>query len=876
MNLTISSNHHFKVIIMGKYGGKTFGSRESGKKISFPSGSNKFNIRKNINTERADNILTGIIIILRSVFSNIPLFFRNYKTTIVGLGTGFMIAFIVILIIDFNRVQNLASYQPDITTRIYDKNGVLISELFTEKREIVPFEKIPKNLVNAFIAIEDNEFYDHWGINPKGIVRAFFVNIFAGGVKQGGSTITQQLAKILLTSRERSLYRKVKEAFIAVMIESKYSKNEILSLYLNQIFLGHGAYGVESAAKIYFQKDVWDLNLAECALLASLPSSPNMLSPIRHPKTSISRHKVVLGKMVEMGYITVDEAEKAFLGFWPDYLDYIGGLPPSLNTWSTRVDKAPWFTEYIRRELVKKYGEEMVFSGGLSVYTTLDVNKQMAGQRILKDALDRQSVVSGGLSFNNEEFINNNFADEVALASFIFNMNDFNKKGSAENNRLNNHLRSEVIEEFEGINFIAGLDTIEDFIDKYKTTYTDDRELQRVEGCIISINQQNGYIEAMIGGGEFSSINQLNRTMQSRRQPGSSIKPLLYSAAIESGKFTAATSVLDSPIVYLDTEGGDWLPENYEGEYNGFIRLRKALEKSINVVSIRIADALGMDTVMNYYARLLKMTDAEKKSRIPRNLSIALGSIEVSPFEMTRAYAIIANGGKEVIPFAIRYIKNRKGEIIENREKEINDTIAEKTKNGTIQILKPATSQVMISLMQSVISSGTARWAYPGRPAAGKTGTTNNWKDAWFIGFTPDLTTGLWIGYDKLGLSLGVGQAAAGIAAPVWGNYMRDALSHSPVTGFPAYALLKDLTVCANSGLLPGPSCKSTITEVFIPEYLPDKICDICSNQSSDFRMSTNTPEQNLMEEQKQKMLNKTKDSRKDSIINNIGNELLQ
>jgi len=861
---------------MAKYSGKTFGGGNGDKKFPFPSGSNKFNIKKNINTEKVDSIINAIIIILKSIFSNLPGFIKNYKTTLIGLGTGFVIAFIVILIIDFNRVQNLATYQPDITTRIYDKNGVIISELFTEKREIVPFEKIPKNLVNAFVAIEDNEFYDHWGINPKGIVRAFFVNIFAGGVKQGGSTITQQLAKILLTSRERSLYRKVKEAFIALMIEAKYSKDEILNLYLNQIFLGHGAYGVESAAKIYFQKNVSNLNLAECALLATLPSAPNMLSPIRHPKTSISRHKIILGKMVEMGYISVDEAEKAFLGFWPDYLAYIGDISPSLTTWSTRIDKAPWFTEYIRRELVKKYGEEMVFSGGLSVYTTLDVNKQMAGQRILKNALDIQSTVSGGLSFNNEEYMITNFSDEIALASLIFNINSFNKKGSAENNKLNNHLRSEVVEELEGINFIAGLDTIGDFLDKYKSTYTDDRELQRVEGCIISINHNNGYIEAMIGGGEFSSINQLNRTMQSKRQPGSSIKPLLYAAAIESGKFTAATSVLDSPIVYLDTEGGDWLPENYEGEYNGFIRLRRALEKSINVVSIRIADTIGMDMVMNYYAKFLKMNDAEKKARIPRNLSIALGSLEVSPFELTRAYSIIANGGKDVIPFAIRYIKDRNGEIIENKEKEVNDIIAEKTKNGTIQIIRPATAQVMISLLQSVITSGTSKRAHPGRPSGGKTGTTNNWKDAWFMGFTPDLTTGLWMGYDKLGLSLGTGQAAGGIAAPIWGNYMREALRNDPASNFPTYASLTVLTVCATSGLLPGPSCKSTISEVFVPEFLPDKACDVCSNQNSTFNMSNKSPDENIIQGQKQKILNNIRDNKKDSIINNIGNELLQ
>ncbi|HPJ40989.1 MAG TPA: PBP1A family penicillin-binding protein [Spirochaetota bacterium] len=870
---------------MGKYGGKSFGSGKGtgGGLPSFRPGknklsikSNRFNLKPGFNSTGLNSVLNAIIEIIKSILSGLPEFARNYRTTIIGLITGIIIAFIIILVIDFKKVQNLTTFQPDITTRIYDKNDILISELFKEKREIVPFEKIPRHLVNAFVSIEDNEFYEHWGVNPRGIVRAFFVNIFAGGIKQGGSTITQQLAKILLTSRERSLYRKAKEACIALMIEAKFSKDEILKLYLNQIFLGHGAYGVQSASKLYFQKNVWELNLAECAILATLPSAPNLLSPIKHPKSSISRHKIVLGKMVEMGYITVDEAENAFINFWPDYLYKIGDIPPTITTFSSRIDKAPWFTEYIRRDLVKRYGEEMVFSEGLSVYTTLDVNKQIAGQKILKSALDRQSSVSGSLSFKNDEFLITNFSDEIALLSYMTNFKDIAKKGSAETAKLNSHLRANVIEELEALNFLTGLSSVSEFIDKYKTTYSDDREQQRVEGCIISINQQNGYIEAMIGGGEFSSINQLNRTMQSRRQPGSSIKPLLYTAAIESGKFTAATSVLDSPIVYLDTEGGDWLPENYEGEYYGFVRLRRALEKSINVISIRIADTIGIDMVMNYYAKLLKMNDNEKKSRIPRNLSIALGSIEVSPYELTRAYAILANGGRDVIPFSIRHIKNRKGEIIENKEDEINRLLEEKRQKGDIQIVKPETAQVLISMLKSVITSGTARAASIGRPVGGKTGTTNNWKDAWFLGFTPNLTTGLWIGYDKLGLSLGIGQAAGGIAAPVWGDYMREALKNDPVLDFPVYAPLVTMKVCANSGLLPGPKCISTIDEVFSPAFVPDKECNICSEMKSILPMATTTPDENIVRGQKKTIMKNIKEGKKDTIINSIGNELLQ
>jgi len=841
---------------MARYSGTAFHNRGSsgGKWGKWGGGGGK-----------GSSIINSIIEFFSIFFSNLPELIRYYRTILIGLLAGIIIAFLVIILSDFKNVKALADYQPETTTKIYDQNGILISELFRQKREVVPFEKIPLNLVNAFIASEDNEFYSHFGVNPKGIVRAFFINVFSGKIKQGGSTITQQLSKILLTSGNRNIFRKIKEAFIAVMMEASYTKNEIMGMYLNQIFLGHGAYGVESAAKIYFNKHVWELNLAESALLATLPSAPNLLSPIRHTRTSINRHKIVLAKMVESGFVTVEEAEKAFLDFWPDYLVYLSEVEPSINTWSARVDRAPWFTEHVRRMLIRKYGEEAVYSEGLLVYTTLDINKQAAGQRILKDSLSRQSLVSFGLS---SRIIESKTAGEGAEAVMT--------EAEKENQKLNYLLRAEIIEELEAINFIAGLDVVSDFIDIYKETYSEDKDQQRVEGCIISINHENGFIEAMVGGGEFSSINQLNRTIQSRRQPGSAIKPLLYAAALETGKFTPATPILDSPIVYLDTEGGEWMPENYEGEYYGFVRMRRALEKSINIISIRIADTLGIDTVMNYFARLLKFNDSERSSRIPRNLSIALGSFEVSPFELTTAYAIIANGGKEVIPFSIRYVKDRNGEILENMEKDVQEQLAEKTRNGTIQVIKPATAQIMISLLRSVISSGTARHANPGRSAGGKTGTTSNWMDAWFVGFTPQLTTGLWIGYDKLGLALGSGQSAGGIAAPVWGRYMREAISRDAVREFPVYAGLTSLNVCANTGLLPGPRCRSIINEVFIPEFAPDKTCETCEGLGSDAPAIIRGPGDNIVRDQKEKIQRNIQDSGTGSILDNINNDLLR
>ncbi|MBP7739040.1 MAG: PBP1A family penicillin-binding protein [Spirochaetes bacterium] len=801
---------------------------------------------------------------------------RRSPALVAGIAAGVILAFGIILAIDFSRVKSLATFQPSATTKIYDRNGVLVSELFTQKRDVVPLKKIPKDLANAFIAIEDNEYYEHWGVNPKGIVRAFLVNIFSGRIRQGGSTITQQLAKVLMTSQERSYYRKIKEALIAVMMEATYSKDEILSLYLNQIFLGHGSYGVEAAARLYYDKHVWQLNLAECALLASLASAPNQFSPIRHPKRSMQRQKIVLAKMVETGAISVRQAEQAYLDFWPDYLDYLSGLSPSMTAMSSRTNKAPWFTEYVRRELVKRYGAEMVYEKGLQVYTTMDLKKQVAAQETLKKSLDRQSVTSAKLAFRKEDYIVENYSDMIELFSVLFDMPSFKKKGSRQREKINGFIRDEIVEELDALNFLVGMDSVSKFLEKYKETYLEDKNLQRVEGCVISIDHRNGFIEAIVGGSEFTSINQLNRAMQAKRQPGSSIKPLIYAAAIESGEFTPATTVLDSPVVFLDNEGGDWIPENYEGDYSGFVRLRKALALSVNVVSIRISQQLGIEYIMKYLAKLLKFDRTEAKERIQRNFSIALGSMEVSPFELTRAYSIIANGGRDVIPFAIRYVKDREGNILENREEEVQKLLADEEKDGDIQIIKPETAQVLISMMQSVITSGTGGAASPGRPAGGKTGTTNSWKDAWFVGFTPQVTTGVWVGYDKMGLSLGIGQAGGAVAAPIWGDYMREALKDEPVLDFPQFASLQTHEVCDKSGLLPSSDCHDTVEEIFVPGTVPEKTCNVCAGVIGGVRVPKKGPANNISRDQKQTIIQQMEKKKDESIIDHIGDDLLE
>ena len=700
--------------------------------------------------------------------------------------SALLIAVLGTVITEYKKVRALAEFQPNITTNIYDKNGLLVSELFKQKREVVPLSKIPPVLINAFIAIEDNEFYEHYGLNVKGIVRALFINLFAGKIKQGGSTITMQLAKIILTTADKSYFRKLKDIVISLMIEIIYTKNEILELYFNQLFLGHGVYGVESAAKFYFNKHVSEIDLAEAALLATLPSAPNKLSPIRHTERSIERHRIVLAKMVDCGFVSIPNAEKAYLEFWPEYLAYINDLPPSMTSWSNKIDNAPWFTEYLRRKLVKQFGEETVYREGLSVYTTLDLKKQMAAQKLLQEGLEKQATTSGSLSFKNEDYVIENFSEMAELFSLLFNINPYYKKGSLEVKQVNDYVKSEVMDELDTLNFISGNDNISSFLKTYRDKQSGYRTSEKVQGCLVSIDQRNGYIEAMVGGAEFSSINQLNRAMQSKRQAGSAIKGLLYAAAMESKKFTPATAILDSPFISLDNEGGDWIPENYDERYYGLVRLRTALEKSLNVVSIKIAEELGINYTIEYYAKLLKLD----KKDVPRNLTIAIGTIDVSPFELARAYAIIANGGRDVIPYSIRYVKNRNGEIIDNPEADTQANIKKEAEIGSIQIIKPETAQIMISMLRSVMTSGTGLSAAMGRPAGGKTGTSSHYRDAWFVGFTPQLTTCVWAGYDNSSLSLGQGQTGGGVVAPIWREYMKEALEKEPYLEFPYYASL--------------------------------------------------------------------------------------
>ncbi|HZK12705.1 MAG TPA: penicillin-binding protein 1A [Atribacterota bacterium] len=543
----------------------------------------------------------------------------------------FSVTFIALSTLNTQKISEMVQenkFLDAINSKVYDINGEIITEFYQENRNPVPLSKLPSNLINATIAIEDSDFYKHKGINLRRILIAQLENIKnlillsnKDIIPQGGSTITQQLAINTFLTREISLNRKLKDILLALQIERSFTKDEILEMYLNEIYFGHGAYGVQSAAKMYFNKNVQDLNLAECALLAGIPRGPSYYSPIVNQENSLKRRNIILNRMLILGYISKEDMEQAKQS--PLELDY-----------NNKRDKftAPYFSTFVLSQLLEEYGANVVYKGGLKIYTTLDLKIQ-------------------------------NFAEKALQESGY-------------------------------------------------------------EGAIIAIEPQTGYIKAMVGGKDFGE-SKFNRAIQAYRQPGSAFKPFIYLTALDNG-YTPSNIIEDSPITF---ENG-WSPENYEQEFNGPVTLKEAFEQSINVVGVKLLEQVGVKEVINYSHK------AGITSELRPDLSLALGTSEITPLEITSAYATIANLGVRIDPLSIVRIEDYSGNIIK-------ENITQKKK-----VFKEETCYVLINMMEGVIERGTGWNAKIGRPAAGKTGTTNDFVDAWFIGFTPDLVTAVYIGND--------------------------------------------------------------------------------------------------------------------------------
>ncbi len=573
---------------------------------------------------------------------------------------------------DFPPIESARAYRPSVTSKIYDRNNRIVGEIYLQKRTLVPFKSIPPHVVNAFVAAEDANFYRHRGVDFVAIARAVVMDIFHGGYAQGASTITQQTVKALFLTPEKSISRKLKEMILAYRIERKLSKDEILYLYLNQIYLGDGAYGVEAAAQTYFGKPVSSLNVAEGAMLAGLAQAPTRYSPRNHLDRAKARQRYVLRRMAQVGFLDRDEAEKA-------YAVRLAFAPPS-----TFRSKASYFLEYVRLYLQEKYGTETVNKTELRIYTTIDGRLQEAAHDALADGVRRMEERNG----------------------------------------------------YHGL-----------------------------QGAFLCMDPHTGGILAMVGGVDFAA-SQFNRALQARRQPGSAFKPIVYSAALDKGK-TLVSTLDDSPIEFERSETEMWKPKNYDGTFLGPIPLLEALAKSRNLATVRLLNDIGVDTAIQM-ARNLGI-----ESPIERNLSIALGSSGVTPLEMVTAYSTFADGGQRPAPFFIREVQDASGNVLERADPRL------------VPVISPDTAYLTVRAMQEVVRSGTAASARGLSPnLMGKTGTTNENTDAWFIGGSPDLMAAVWVGFDTPA-SLGDRQSAATVALPIWARFMGQALARFPDREFP-------------------------------------------------------------------------------------------
>jgi penicillin-binding protein 1A len=761
------------------------------------------------------------------------------------VGAAAMVGVYFYLSDDLPKITSLRDYHPSIITTVYSDDNRKIAEFYKERRIVVPLSSIPRQLQQAFIAAEDSRFYKHQGIDFFSIIRAFIKNIEAGTIVQGGSTITQQVTKSFLLTPERSYERKIKEAILAYRIDKTFTKEEVLYLYLNQIYLGHGAYGVEAAAENYFGKSVSQLNLAECAILAGLPQAPSRYSPFRFPERAKQRQIYVLNRMLAEGFINNTEVTEA--------IDVKMDIKPRRNWY---IEEVPIYTEHIRRYVEKKYGREALYNQGLKIYAAVNIEMQKAARKEIEKGLrdlDRRRGYRGPEThlapeeierFSDERqsiLMENPLIEGATAKGVIIDVND--KSGTATVRlgdargiisiddirwaRRPNANRSFYQDRVKKVSQVLKTGDVIQVraIKMQESTELWDLSLEQIpdaQSALLCIEAETGLVKVMVGGRDFME-SQFNRAIQSRRQPGSAFKPIIYAAALDKG-FTAASEIIDAPIVF-DDEVNDftWKPKNYGKKFYGPTLLREALTKSRNVVTIKILQDIGIDYSIDY-ARKLGI-----ESEMARDLSIALGSSGVSLLELVNSYAVFANQGYLVQPAFITKIEDRFGNILE----EMNPSRE--------RVIDKSTAYIMTSLLESVVKEGTGKRVKAlNRPVAGKTGTTNDLQDAWFVGYTPQFISGVWVGYDD-GRTLGKGETGSRTASPIWLGFMKTILKDKPVRVFQVPEGVVFAKIDAETGLLPIPESRKTRFECFkegtVPSTYtkkPDTIVDAESFFKSD------------------------------------------
>jgi penicillin-binding protein 1A len=746
---------------------------------------------------------------------------------------------------DYSQLQD---YEPAVMTRVHASDGSLLAEYARERRLYLPIQAVPKLVTNAFVAAEDKNFYEHGGIDFSGIARAavLYVQQYGSGRRpQGASTITQQVAKNFLLTNEVSFARKIKEALLSMKIERTFSKEKILELYLNEIYLGMGAYGVAAASLLYFDKSVHELSIAEVAYLAALPKAPNNYHPFRQRERALERRNYVIERMAEDGYISAQDAAKA------------KKEPLKVTTRPTgaRIFAAEYFAEEVRRYINDNYTEKKLYEGGLSVRTTLDPKLQVLARKVLVDGFvnfDEQQGYRGAISkldMSGEWGVK--LADVKALSdvtpwrlAVVLETGDQTARVGFQPAREPGGAVSRERETgtvmLEGVKWakaVAGPlkgkapTKVSQVFELGDVVYVEPlagkdgqfrlRQIPEVSGALVAMDPQTGRVLSMVGGFSYDQ-SQFNRATQALRQPGSSFKPIVYAAALDNG-YTPSTVVMDAPLE-IDTGSGIWSPENYSKKFYGPSTLRFGIEQSRNVMTVRLAQDVGMPLI-GEYAKRFGIYD-----NLPPYLSFALGAGETTLLRMVGAYAMFDNGGRKIQPTLIDRIQDRYGHNIYKHDgRECRGCDADKwasQNEPTLvdkrdRVLDPMTAYQITSMMEGVVQRGTATVVKEvGKPIAGKTGTTNDEKDAWFIGFSPDIVVGVYLGYDKP-RHLGHGATGGLLAAPIVRDFLKVALADKPAVPFRVPAGIKLIRIDPKTGMRAGPGDQRVILEAFKPGTAP-------------------------------------------------------
>ena len=721
------------------------------------------------------------------------------------------------------NIRSLDVYErdkPALPTQILDRHGRIITQFFRDqKRDIIRYEELPPHLIQALLTREDRHFFEHRGFRIPDTIRAAW-NMVSGRFWSGGSTITQQLAGSIYADRsEITIRRKLVELWWAIQLERWLTKNEILERYLNLVYFGEGTYGVEAASQFYFKHSARDITLAEAAMLVIQLNRPGGNSPINHPNRARILQREILNQMVGRGLATAEEADLSFKQYWDNY-DFTRSNRST--AFLEREDAAPYFSEYVRGRLDElMLGSMDVYQDGLIVRTTLDLDYQLAAQQTLSRHLERVNEMRSNSAQRRRAVADTTFLPIVDLLSLTFDMGDVRVAGIRERNKGTDRFVRELAPALDVLGMMLDDRDLRALATAAYGLGEKDARRTQVEGALITLDARSGHIIAMVGGSEFGTGNQFNRATQAKVQPGSAFKPLYYSAAISSGRFTPATMITDAPALFVNDDGSPYIPLNYKGEWTGRVLLRTALARSMNVPSLKVLEAIGFDAAIERASRMLGIeTPAEIEATFPRKYPLGLGVIAVSPLQMARAYATFANNGQSVAPLAIQYVMDRNGRMVLEVEKEVR--ARQGANQQERQIMTPQVAYVMTDLLQSTVQWGTLRWASGTvggfqTDTAGKTGTTQNWSDAWTVGFTPRQATALWMGFDERGETLGLNLTGATATGPAWAEYMKAVEPGQPLRFVRPATGLIEVTVNARSGLLPaGAQGESIIQEIFL------------------------------------------------------------